>query len=60
MDNRTQEKVTQMADWTPERNIHNSRFHEALEAHENILKSLSSLISNGASSKYFELSNVEI
>jgi hypothetical protein len=39
MDNRTQKKVTQMADRTPERNIHNSRFREALEAHENILKS---------------------
>jgi hypothetical protein len=43
-----------------ERNIHNSRFREALEAHEDILESLSSLISNGGSSKYFGLSNVEI
>ena len=43
-----------------ERNIHNSRFSEALEAHEDILEILSSLLSNGASSKYFGLPSVEI
>ena len=43
-----------------EMNIHNSRFLEALEAYEDILKILSSLVSNGISSKYFGLPNVEI
>ena len=43
-----------------ERNIHNSRSREALEAHEDILESLSSLLFNGASSKYFGLPNVDI
>jgi hypothetical protein len=43
-----------------ERNIHNPRFPKALEVHEDLLKSLSSLVSNQISSKYFGLPNVKI
>jgi hypothetical protein len=42
------------------RTIHNPRFPKALEVHEDLLESLSSLVSNEISSKYFGLPNVKV
>ena len=57
---KTTDRTSTVKNRPAEMNIHNSRFLEALEAYEDILKILSSLVSNGISSKYFGLPNVEI
>ena len=60
MKNGPPDRTSTVKNGPAKRNIHNSRFREALEAHEDILEILSSLLANGASFKYFRLPNVEI
>ena len=56
MKNRPSVRTSTVENGPAVRNIHNYWFPEDFEVHEDILESLSSLVSNGASSKSFGLS----